>query len=52
MKECGTSYEAEEGRFLSLVKSHGHGAGVGERIMSVAQNFFLSHLHGIFLKDG
>ena len=52
MKECGTSYEAEEGRSLPSVKSHGHGAGVGERIMSVAQNFFLSHLHGIFLKDG
>ena len=33
MKECGTSYEAEEGRFLPSIKSHGHGDGVGERIL-------------------
>ena len=52
MKECGTSYEVEEGRFLPPVKSHGHGAGVGERIVSAVQNFFWSRLHGIFSMDG
>lgn len=41
MKECETSYEVEEGRFLPPVKSHGHGAGVGERIVICCSKFLL-----------